>query len=591
MRILVVSASMGAGHDGAARELARRLDGRGHQPVVVDFLDAMPLRVGPLLRVIYGWQLRTAPWSYEASYRLWALVPILCLPLIALIGILTGWRLRRWIREVPADLVISTYPLASLALGRDRQRGKVRVPVATFVTDFAVHPLWTHPGIDLHLCVHPQAADAAAEQAKGSATAPGPAVPPRFTVSSGRRAEVRQALGVSADEGIVLLMAGSWGVGDLEATFDDVVATGRYTPLVVCGRNERLRRRLSAKGVGHVLGWTDDMPGLMAAADALVENAGGLTCMEAFAGGLPVVSFRPIAGHGKQNALEMDRAGVAALASSVEDLGPTLDRATGPLGRPQVEAGRAMFVSDAAAEALRLIGPLEPVGARATRPDSSPLVRGARRAGVAAAALSLTAATMYVGFTGGVSAATDRGIGVTHIPSGGGTSYVAVRLGEKVLDDPALPAMLAQDHVTAVVDGVAAAANPGDVRALSGAGVDVANGGWGQHRGIQWERASSDVVKASQAIRAATGERVHYFVPVRSVDGFDLVSARLINEHVVRPTGVTMHPALPRLRAGAIYVIDARTGDLTQLRSALSRFQQGLADHHVTVQPLAALLH
>ena len=29
------------------------------------------------------------------------------------------------------------------------------------------------------------------------------------------------------------------------------------------------------------------MPALMTAADALVENAGGLTCMEAFAIGLP----------------------------------------------------------------------------------------------------------------------------------------------------------------------------------------------------------------------------------------------------------------------------------------------------------------
>ncbi len=332
MRLLVVSASMGAGHDGAARELARRLDARGHEPVVVDFLDAMPLRIGPLLRVIYGWQLRSAPWSYEASYRLWAWVPALCLPLIALIGILTGHRLRQWIKRERADLVISTYPLASLSLGRDRLRGKVRVPVATFVTDFAVHPLWTHPGIDLHLCVHSRSADAAAHQAKGPATAPGPAVPPRFGESAGRRAEVRQAMGVSEDEGIVLLMAGSWGVGDLEATFDDVVATGRYTPLVVCGRNERLRRRLSAKGVGHVLGWTDDMPGLMAAADALVENAGGLTCMEAFAAGLPVVSFRPIAGHGKQNALEMDRAGVAALAPTVAELAPDAGPGHGSAG-------------------------------------------------------------------------------------------------------------------------------------------------------------------------------------------------------------------------------------------------------------------
>lgn len=600
MRILVISASMGAGHDGAARELARRLDEQGHEAVVVDFLDAMPLRVGPLLRVIYGWQLRSAPWSYEASYRLWSLVPVLCLPLIALIGTLTGARLRRWIRRESAGVVISTYPLASLALGRDRQRGKLRVPVATFITDFAVHPLWTHPGVDLHMCVHEQAAEAAAQQANGPSVAPGPAVPPRFSEGAPRRSEVRGALGVGEDERIVLLMAGSWGVGDLEATFDDVVATGRYTPLVVCGRNDRVRRRLLAKGEGHVLGWSDDMAGLMAASDALVENAGGLTCMEAFASGLPVVSYRPIAGHGRGNALEMDRAGVAALAHSEEDLAPTLDRATGVLGKAQVEAGQAMFVCDPAGEALRLAGVAgvadaagapEPVPAARSlgSGDGSPLARVGRRVAVGAAALALIAATLYVGFTEGVSAATDRGIGVTHVPRGGDVAYVGVRVGEKVLDDPGLSAVLVRDRVTAVVDGAVAAASPDDVKALSGAGVDVANGGWGVHHGIQWERASSDVVKASRAIRAATGERVHYFVPVRSVDGFDLVSARLIDEHVVRPTGVKMYSTPSGLRAGAVYVIDARNADLTQLSSTLSRIQQGLANRHVTIQPLAAL--
>jgi UDP-N-acetylglucosamine:LPS N-acetylglucosamine transferase len=35
-----------------------------------------------------------------------------------------------------------------------------------------------------------------------------------------------------------------------------------------------------------VIGWTDQMPALMSASDAPVENAGGLTCMEAFAVGL-----------------------------------------------------------------------------------------------------------------------------------------------------------------------------------------------------------------------------------------------------------------------------------------------------------------
>ena len=50
----------------------------------------------------------------------------------------------------------------------------------------------------------------------------------------------------------------------------------------------------------------------LAAADVLVENAGGLTAMEAFAAEVPVVSYRPIPGHGRDNVRAMVQAGVTA---------------------------------------------------------------------------------------------------------------------------------------------------------------------------------------------------------------------------------------------------------------------------------------
>src|SRR5204862_110566 len=67
-RVLVVSASMGGGHDGAGRELLRRLRDRGHAAQMVDFLDAFPMRMGWLVRAGYWLELRYAPWSYEATY-------------------------------------------------------------------------------------------------------------------------------------------------------------------------------------------------------------------------------------------------------------------------------------------------------------------------------------------------------------------------------------------------------------------------------------------------------------------------------------------------------------------------------------------
>ncbi|MBV8160525.1 MAG: glycosyltransferase, partial [Acidimicrobiia bacterium] len=325
-RTLVVSASMGGGHDGAGRELLRRLHDRGHHAQMVDFLDAFPLRMGWLVRVGYWLELRYAPWSYDATYRLWYLLPFVFKPLGAFINLLTRRKVLAWVRTADADVVVSTYPMASLVLGAARQQGRLRIPVATFITDFAVHPLWTHPGVDLHLCVHPQSAEAAAARSGRAATAPGPMVPERFHADLPERRAARRSLGFADGERLVLVVAGAWGIGDVAKTFDTLLGSGRYTPLVVCGNNEPLRKRLASRTGGHVLGWTDEMPTLMAAADALVQNAGGLTCMEAFAAGLPVVSFEPIAGHGKDNAEQMAAAGVAAYAADEEELFPALDR-------------------------------------------------------------------------------------------------------------------------------------------------------------------------------------------------------------------------------------------------------------------------
>ncbi len=180
LKVLIVSASMGAGHDGAARELRHRLQGRGHEVTLVDYLDAVPLRIGPVLRSAYKWQLRLVPSTYEASYQTWVDHPSRAQPLATALAAVTGPAVRRWVAASRPDVIVSTYPLCSLVLGRDRRRGDLATPVATFVTDFAVHPLWTHPGVDLHLGVHPQAAAEARRLSGGEACAPGPLVPERF---------------------------------------------------------------------------------------------------------------------------------------------------------------------------------------------------------------------------------------------------------------------------------------------------------------------------------------------------------------------------------------------------------------------------
>src|SRR5436190_7457328 len=366
---------MGAGHDGAARELARRLRSDGHQVEVRDFLAAPPRPIGRVLRRSYEWELRYAAWSYELTYRLWIVLPVLVTPLSRFIALLSRPQIRRWIDEFDADIVVSVYPLASQALGVMRHRGQLRVPVVTYLTDFAVHPVWVHPAVDLHLAVHPSAAADAARQAGGPAGAPGPLVSPTFRMRMAKRerAATRTRLGIGDDDRAVLIVAGSWGVGAVAETFELVARCPEYVPVIVCGRQERLRRRLARTGVGTVIGWTDEMPGLMAACDVLIENAGGLTSLEAMASGLPVVTYQPIPGHGRENTRLMHAAGVARRATDGDELRAALDElsVTSVGRRRQVMTAKAMWAGDAAADIVAL--------ADATAPALRPVVVPPRR--------------------------------------------------------------------------------------------------------------------------------------------------------------------------------------------------------------------
>jgi UDP-N-acetylglucosamine:LPS N-acetylglucosamine transferase len=199
------------------------------------------------------------------------------------------------------------------------------------------------------------AAAEAARRSGGAVAATGPVVRPDFDGAESRRAIGRQLLGVGDDDRVVLVTGGSWGIGEVERTARAIARSGRFLPVVLCGRDKGLRDRLDSKGI-RAFGWTDQVPCLVAAADALVDNAGGLSCMEAFASGTPVVTFRPIAGHGRHNASVMSRAGVSRYPRTERGLLKALDELTGdtPARAEAVARGRSLFLGDAMKELLGL---------------------------------------------------------------------------------------------------------------------------------------------------------------------------------------------------------------------------------------------
>jgi UDP-N-acetylglucosamine:LPS N-acetylglucosamine transferase len=335
-RIVVLSAGVGAGHDGPADELGRRLHRLGWWVDRRDGLAIPPAHLGAALRGLYLAAIRHTP-------ALWGPVLRSSAGGVGARGIHRALdRLLDRTLELIGDTphaVVSTYPLVSQLLGRLRRSGRLDVPVISYLTDPAVHPLWWHPGVDVVLAPHPCLLDqarrlaAAAPDSAATIVETGPALPPSLSAprSARTRDTVRRELGAPPGTPVALVTAGSVGTGPVDRTAADLASWGVW-PVVLCARNERLRRRVESLGVGRALGWTDDVGDLLGAADVVVHNAGGLACWEALAAGRPVVSYRVLPGHGVANAAVLDAAGVAPWARTREDLGLALRDRARPAG-------------------------------------------------------------------------------------------------------------------------------------------------------------------------------------------------------------------------------------------------------------------
>ena len=225
-----------------------------------------------------------------------------------------------------ARVVASDDPAVIAAMGRLRRSGALAVPAVALVTRQSGPASQAADGVDVHLLADPAMRPAVREVAPSTRIAcVRGLIDPRYEgemeVSS-----AREAIGVPQGSPLVVIFGGRKARGDLAGAGEVALAADPASRVVIlCGENgERLgelgesfsrARRL------RVVGPTDRLPELLAAADVLIDTADGLTALEARLRGAAVLGHRGRAERDRQEladsliaALRQPRAAGAAIS-------------------------------------------------------------------------------------------------------------------------------------------------------------------------------------------------------------------------------------------------------------------------------------
>lgn len=280
--------------------------------------------------------------------------------LIRLLYLICRRDLRGLLREHQPDLIVSVHPLMQHIPLRLLRKERVHIPFVTVVTDLvSVNPTWFHPRVDRCFV----ASEKAAADAQGQGLRPqqirllGLPIRPAFAQPLPDREAMRVQLGLKGGGRTALLVGGGEGMGPVaeiaQAVAQRLHTDGRNGQLaVICGRNARLRQALQQLDWPlpvQVLGFVENMPEWMTAADCIITKAGPGTIAEAMICGLPILLSGFIPGQEEGNVPFVVENGVGTYAEEPDAIAAIVSRWFGPdqaelaemaacskaLGRPQ----------------------------------------------------------------------------------------------------------------------------------------------------------------------------------------------------------------------------------------------------------------
>jgi processive 1,2-diacylglycerol beta-glucosyltransferase len=337
-KVLVLSASVGAGHVRAAQAVEKAFlqAGAAREVRHIDTLDFTNKAFRQVYAKSYIDMVNKMPevlgWLYDRLDR-----PFANDRLRLAFSKLNTRPFVKMLEQERPDIAVCTHFLPEEIIAWLKSEGRLACPLAVVVTDCDVHAMWLSRGVEHFFValeetkVHMVEMGLDAERIHVT----GIPIDPVFAECKDKQA-MRRKHGLEVDRTTILLSAGGFGVGPIEHLVASLLKMRHPAQVIaVCGRNQELKARLDSLASEvppqcavrvQPVGYTTEMDEYMAASDILLGKPGGLTTSEALARGLVFVIVNPIPGQEERNSDHLLEEGVAIRCNNLPALAYKIDR-------------------------------------------------------------------------------------------------------------------------------------------------------------------------------------------------------------------------------------------------------------------------
>ena len=298
MRVLILSANTGGGHNSTAYALAEQFEKINVECEVLDTLSIISEKVSNFVSWGHSYVYRKMPKLFGTAYRYEERhAPRKIYEYFAK-GAVT---LQEKLLSECFDAVISVHVFGGMMMTEVRRRFKNPIPNYFVATDYTCSPGVGALDVDSFFIPHRMLFGEFIRAMIPADRLYATGIPVKSNFYEKRdRLEARRSLGIHEDGRVVLLGGGSIGCGNLNRHALELAnrLPRDVTLVVLCGKNEELANDLSrfSSDTFIVVGYTKDISVYMSAADIYLTKPGGLMTTEAIVKGLPMVFVDAVPG-------------------------------------------------------------------------------------------------------------------------------------------------------------------------------------------------------------------------------------------------------------------------------------------------------